>query len=214
MATRKYDRVMWDFNGTVLDDLDHCLRTANELLGKYGKPPLTKEEYREVFTFPITLYYERIGLPGEGEGYVKAAHEWVALYRAGEGSLSARPGVREAIKAIGSAGIVQSVLSATEAVMLKEQVAALGLTDAFDGIYGRGDIYASDKSGIARAFRESHPGERVLMVGDTLHDLETAKAGGFDCALVLGGHQSERVLSGAGCPVFPDFGGLLSWLGL
>ena len=210
---KHYDRVLWDFNGTLLDDLRLCMDSVNLLLERRGLPLLADEEaYRRVFGFPVQAYYARLGLPSEGEGYTVAAHEWIAAYRAGEHTVPLRQGSAHLLERLMAAGVPQGVLSATESGMLREQVAGLGIGTYFDCILGREDIYATDKSEIARAFRRAHPVERILMIGDTLHDVDTARAGGFDPVLVEGGHQGRETLLSAGCPVFPDFGALSAWL--
>ena len=56
----KYKTVIWDFNGTVLDDLDICIESVNTLLRARGIKELeSREEYRSVFGFPIIKYYEK-----------------------------------------------------------------------------------------------------------------------------------------------------------
>ncbi len=213
MLLHHYDRVLWDFNGTLLDDPAHCLRTMNAVLAAHHLPLMADvDAYREVFCFPVQVYYARLGLPGDGEGFVSAAHEWIDIYREGEGDISLRDGAEEVLRFIREAGVPQGVLSATEQTMLEEQVTALGIRHYFDALFGRGDIYATDKSDIAVRYAETHPGEHVLMIGDTIHDFATAEAGGFDCVLVEGGHQSRRVLESCGCPVAESFRALIDHL--
>ncbi len=213
MRLDRYDRILWDFNGTLLDDLAHCLNTMNRVLAAHRLPLLANlDAYREVFCFPVQVYYARLGLPGDGEGYIAAAHEWMDIYRAGEHDLPLRVGASEALDFICGAGVPQGILSATEERMLESQVATLGIGDYFDTLFGRSDIYATNKSDIAVRYAAEHPTHRVLMIGDTVHDYETALAGGFDCILLEGGHQSRRVLERAGCPVIKDFHALVTYL--
>ena len=213
MKLKSYQRILWDFNGTILDDMALCFSAINTMLATRGIPCLPDmEAYRGVFGFPVQTYYARVGLEGEGEGFIRDAHEWIALYHAGEKDLTARQGVEEALAFISSYGIPQSILSASETKMLMSQLEGLGLSHYFDKLYGRDDIYAADKSQMARRYRELHPDERVLMIGDTLHDYETAVAGGFDCVLILGGHQNRKTLEESGVPVLNDFEELIAYL--
>ncbi len=213
MRLHGYDRVLWDFNGTLLDDIAHSLRTMNRVLAAHDLPLLENADaYREIFCFPVQVYYARLGLPGEGEGFVAAAHEWMDIYREEEGELPLRRGAAEALDFLLTAHVPQGVLSATEQTMLAEQVRGLGIEHYFDALLGRGDIYASDKSDIAARYAVAHPTERVLMIGDTIHDFATAQAGNFDCILIAGGHQSRAVLAQCGCPVVEDFHDLVTYL--
>ncbi len=213
MRLDQYDRVLWDFNGTLYDDLALCMDCINTMLDRYDLPRLRDADaYREVFCFPVQRYYAQVGLPGEGNAFVKVAHEWLELYRAGEHTVPLRMGTCEALTAIGAFDVPQGVLSATEQRMLEEQIAYVGLAPYFDLVLGRNDIYAADKRQIAVRYAEMHPDERVLMIGDTVHDFETASAGGFDCILVEGGHQNRATLLTCGCPVVGSFEELVTYL--
>ena len=95
----KYDRVIWDFNGTILDDLRVSIDAADELLTNHGlKPMLTVEKYHEVFGFPIIDYYKRIGFDFSKVPYSVLAHEWVAIYLRRVKDAKIRAGVKEAIE--------------------------------------------------------------------------------------------------------------------
>jgi phosphoglycolate phosphatase len=213
MKLKTYHRILWDFNGTILDDMDLCLSCINTMLAARGIPCLADlDAYRKVFGFPVQIYYARVGLEGEGDGFVRDAHEWMALYRAKEKDLTVRKGAEDALAFISKLGVPQGILSATETSMLMSQLEGLGLSHYFDQLFGRDDIYAADKSQIAKRYRDMHPHERVLMIGDTLHDYETAVAGGFDCVLVLGGHQNRETLVESGVPVLENFEELIAYL--
>ena len=213
MRIREYDRILWDFNGTLLDDVALAVSSNNQLLARRGLPPIPSEDaYRELFCFPVADYYRVLGLESEGEAFIRVAHEWMKEYRAGEKDAPLRTGAVAALDAIRSAGIPQGILSATEEQQLEEQVTALGIRPYFDHLFGREDIYATDKSGIAARYRAEHPEERVLMIGDTIHDVETARAGDFSCVLVAGGHQSLSRLRSAGVEIFPDYPTLITYL--
>src|SRR5215471_1095283 len=60
--TMKYESVIWDWNGTLLDDVVLAVEIVNDLFQEHGVGRLTTEQYRELFDFPVTLYYERAGL--------------------------------------------------------------------------------------------------------------------------------------------------------
>jgi len=49
--------VFFDFNGTIIDDVDLCLNLLNEILRNQGKPVLDLDTYKHVFKFPIKDYY-------------------------------------------------------------------------------------------------------------------------------------------------------------
>ena len=200
-----YSAVIWDFNGTILDDVDTGIRAVNMLLSERGLPSVgSKEAYREVFGFPIKSYYERLGFDFSVESYEELAPKWVALYLELVKEASLYDGVREALSLVRSCGVRQILLSATERTMLCAQLDELSLENEFDEVLGLGNIHAHSKVELAREWVRNAPKGRLLLVGDTVHDLDTARAIGADCLLVCCGHQPYDKLAATGAPVYPD----------
>ena len=205
-----YEHIIWDFNGTILDDVDTGIASVNKLLADRGLPTVKdKEAYREVFGFPIIDYYRRLGFDFSVEPYEVIAPLWVEQYMINVRTARIFEDVDMAISFFSDRGIPQTLLSATEKEMLCGQLCQLGLTDAFCEILGREDIHAASKEGIARKWREAHHGERVLMIGDTDHDLQVARAIDADCALISRGHQSKEYLQGLGTCVYDNLSELI-----
>ena len=201
----RYDTLVWDFNGTLLDDVDLGIECANVMLSRRGLPTIPdRNRYFEIFGFPIEGYYRRLGFDFSREPYEVLAHEWIAEYRARERDVPLRAGAVELLAAVKAAGVPQAILSATESRMLREQLLDLGILGCFDEVVGRGDIYAPDKTALARRWAEERKPGRCLLVGDTEHDLACAKAAGFDCLLVRGGHTSDADLDRLDCRVVCD----------
>ncbi len=206
-----YDHIIWDFNGTVLDDVETGIRSVNKLLADRGLPIIeSKQRYREVFGFPIKNYYERLGFDFSKEPYEVIAPLWVEQYMINVKDAPMFEDTANAFLFFEERGIPQTLLSATELTMLCGQLLELGISEVFCEILGRGDIHAASKEGIAIAWRDGHPTDRVLMIGDTDHDLQVAKAINADCALISRGHQSEAYLKTLGAPVYPDLTSMLS----
>ena len=53
--------IIWDWNGTLLNDMELCVHTINEMLQKRNLHELSVDEYKEVFSFPVKDYYQKIG---------------------------------------------------------------------------------------------------------------------------------------------------------
>ncbi len=191
----KYNRIIWDFNGTLIDDVQTGIVTVNTLLAERGLPIVGGvEHYRSVFRFPIKEYYRSLGFDFERESYEELAPQWVKLYLENVKTASLYPDVRRALENIKARGIAQTVLSATELSMLESQLQSLKIREYFDDVFGLDNIRAGSKISLAHAWRSSHPDDSVLFIGDTDHDAETAKAIGADCILVCRGHQSKEYL--------------------
>ncbi len=200
----KYTAVIWDFNGTIADDIDLGIGAVNKMLAERGLPILsTREEYRAKLRFPIKDYYADLGFDFSKEPYEKLAHEWIALYNAGEKDVRACAGAPEAIRRISESGLEQIILSASELSMMENTLCRLGLYDCFNRIIGQDNIYASGKLGTARALADELSGNYV-MIGDTVHDFEAARELGADCILYSGGHAPYEKLAELGVPIVGD----------
>ncbi len=207
----KYTHIIWDFNGTILNDVHVGIKSVNTLLAKRGLKIIDSVDYyHEKFVFPIIEYYKNLGFDFNAESYDTLAHEWVAEYLKNSGEAFVYAGVTDTMRSLKEMGYKQIILSATEKSMLTKQIGELGISEYIDEVLGCGDIYAYGKTEIAASWKAENPTAVALMVGDTLHDSQTAAAVGFDCLLVCGGHQSRAVLEDAGVEVIENIGGLLT----
>lgn len=201
----KYTHIIWDFNGTVLDDLCVCIDSVNVLLEKRSIPKIDSvESYRRVFGFPIIKYYEKIGFDFSNEKFSDAAVEWVEEYMSRISTAVINKGVVDILNKIHKHNMKNILVSATELNMLKNQLSMLGISGLFDEVYGLDNIHAQNKIALAEFWRENNSTAKALLVGDTDHDFETASAIKADCVLYSGGHQSEERLLLLGCPVIGE----------
>lgn len=196
--------LLWDWNGTLLDDLDLCLSALNVLCARRGMRPVAIDEYREKFTFPVIEHYKAVGFDFSVEPFSVPAQEWVDLYTAGvwtETHLYS-PAV-DVLTRLHDLGLHQSVLSAYHQEMLVKVMRHFGVAGFFETLLGLGDHYAESKLDLGLAWLEqSHlDPATVLLIGDTLHDHEVAAAMGIGSVLIAQGHQSRRRLETAGVPV-------------
>ena len=205
MNWQGYTHILWDFNGTVYDDIGACLRSVNEMLAERGIPTLTEERYREVFDFPVKDYYARIGFDFSREPFEVLAPIWVEAYNRESRTCTIFDGVAQAMAHFRRLGLRQEILSATEEQMLGRQLSVLGLDRMVDGYFGTGTIHAGGKADLARAWRRAYPDARVLLIGDTTHDAHVASAMGADCILFDGGHMSRRRLEACGVRIISSF---------
>lgn len=202
---RKYTHILWDFNGTVYDDVEVCRQSTNKLLRDRGLPEMVSADvYREVFDFPVSSYYERVGFDFSREPFSVVAPQWVVEYEKRSCDCTLYPDVLETMRRFRAQGYHQEILSATEADMLEGQLRTLGLDKELDGWNGTGTIHAVSKESIAVAWRAAHPDARVLLIGDTTHDAKVAAAMGADCVLFDGGHMSRERLLVCGVPIIHE----------
>ena len=143
---------IWDFNGTLYDDVAAGVESINVMLRARGLRAFASfDEYRAIFDFPVENYYRAIGLDVHGEGYDALAHEWVALYLENSRTAGLRAGAAAVLDALAARGLPQLVLSASEQEMLLRQLHGLGIADRFTDVLGLDNIYAGSKAAIAAA---------------------------------------------------------------
>ena len=214
----KPELLIWDWNGTILDDTLVCRNIANIMLSERGIPTLPDmDAYRAVFGFPIKSYYEKMGyrFGPQDEPYEHVADEFIIWYDKLYRTALLRPGIVPFLDRLKGEGYRQVLLSATRYDQLVEQVAAFGdVGDRFERKLGLTDHYAFSKAALARDFieREGIPRERTLFIGDTDHDFEVSSAIGCPCVLLEGGPQSRARLEAMGVPVLPDLAALGDYL--
>lgn len=195
--------VIWDWNGTLFDDAKLCLEIINELLLEQGLPELTQARYRALFTFPMSHYYQKIGFDVGSSSFEKLARRFLDRYEARVTECELRTGASEALESISLNGVSQSILSAYQQESLIAIIASHGLDTLFEHIVGLEDIRGASKlaRGLSLVGELGHAADEVVLIGDTLHDLEVARAMGVKCLFVDGGHQLVAHLEAAGAPV-------------
>ncbi len=194
--------IIWDWNGTLLDDVQVGYDATNALLRAFDKPELKAlDDYRAAFGFPIERYYEHLGLGGAL--FTRAADVWMREYLRRDGKNTLRGDARAVLAAFQAAGCPQVILSASKRELLLRQIERFGIASYFDEVLGLSHIYATSKEGIGRAWleRSGVRAQDCVMLGDTTHDFEVATALGFDCILVENGHQRREALRSTGATV-------------
>lgn len=191
-----YDTVIWDCNGTLIDDLDHAVYSVNVQLVKRELPTLTVDTYRSIFGFPVEDYYRRVGFNLETESMADLSSEFFATYGPGLKDCLLHDGVIETLQQFKLIKVRQFVLSAMEEEILRSMIEHLGIDGYFIGVYGlahlEGDSKVSRGHDLLKGFN-IEPRE-ALLIGDTDHDAEVAEALHLSAALVSRGHQSYERL--------------------
>lgn len=200
------ETVVWDFNGTLIDDVAMIVDAVNVQLAQRGLPLLTVRRYRDVFRFPVEEYYRVIGLDPEAEPIAELSAEFHDLYLARLIGSALHDGIEEALSVFEEAGAQQFVLSAMEEGRLRRSVERLGIADRFTAVYGlahlEGDSKLTRGRDLVSDFRIAP--EKAILIGDTNHDADVARALGMTPILVANGHQSARRLRATGRRVLPD----------
>ncbi len=211
MLASKYRHIVWDWNGTLLDDVDIVVDVMNGLLSRRRLPLLDNVQYRELFCFPVRDYYSAVGLNLEVEPFPSLAEEWVAGFEGRWREARLHAEAKSVIGTLAAGGITHSVLSAGERTLVREQAEFFGVAHLFADLVGVADHHARGKVGAGQSWLATQPfsGREVLLVGDTDHDWEVGVALGVDVVLIDDGHQSRARLERCGVPVFDSLVDLL-----
>lgn len=215
-APNRYRHIIWDWNGTLLNDVALSVDVMDGMLRRRNLPPLDLARYHAVFDFPVRDYYQRLGLDASEESFRALSVEFIANYDSRRLTAPLHENCEALLAAVVARGMTQSILSAYRHETLCEIVEHFGLRRHFVRLNGLDNIYAHSKAelGLACLAELRLPAAQVLFVGDTLHDLEVANTMGVDCFLVSHGHHPESRLR-ARCPhVFSTLQALATALGI
>jgi phosphoglycolate phosphatase len=195
--------IIWDWNGTLLDDAEICREAINKMLKVRNLPELSLEKYRDVFTFPVIEYYKEVGFNFDIEEWEPVAMEFINLYLSALPSCGLTPFAAKALETFKLKGYRQAIISAMQHDALLKSVSALDISEYFDFIGGIGDHYGGGKIENARNYfnQAGLKPEMITLIGDTLHDSQVANELNCKCILVATGHQSYQRLSNSGLNV-------------
>ena len=191
-----YKHVIWDWNGTLLNDVDFCCKIINRILVENNLPVLSLKKYREIFTFPVQNYYQAAGLDFTKTSFEIMGKDFIDEYESKKLSCSLFDNAIDVLSGIQKQGIGQSVLSAYLHDNLVSILEHYKLTKYFDNIIGLDNIYAGSKThlGLSLVEKLNIPKDQILFIGDTLHDAEVAEAMGVKSILIANGHQEKNKL--------------------
>jgi phosphoglycolate phosphatase len=196
-----YCRLIWDWNGTLLDDAWLSVEVMSQLRQSRGLAPIDSGQYQELFGFPLQDYCVRLGFAAEDFPALSA--EFSQSYEARRLECGLQPGAAQVLGAAARVCLGQAVLSAYQQPFLTQIVGHYGLDSHFAAVAGLDNPYAEGKAARGQRLLAElgWAPEQVLLVGDTDHDWEVAQALGVDCALFPSGHQHPRRLRACGAPL-------------
>ena len=194
---KKYATIIWDFNGTIIDDVNASLGAVNDMLTKRSQPTIDLAKYRSAVDTPIWRFYETVFEDG-----TITPQEAVMEFDSGyEKHLQKNPlmeGIVEVLEHFKMLGVRQIIVSASHVDKVKARLSNLDIIDYFDAVLGRSDYMAEGKTYLAQAyFAENNlSAEQTVVVGDCVNDYDVAVSLGCDCILNTKGHQSRLEFEG------------------
>lgn len=187
--------LLLDWSGTLVDDLPPVIGATNFVLERFGRPPLSREEFRRHFRLPFTEFYAEF-LPEVPLAELDALfhQRFVEI----QDDVAPLPGLREFLDFCRAGGRRLFLLSSMRREHYEVQSAKLGLGHYFEHPY----VGVMDKRAKIGEILERHGLKRdqTAFVGDMIHDVETARHGGVMSIAVLTGYDSIEKLT----PARPD----------
>lgn len=192
----KYTHIIWDWNGTLLNDISASLASVNDMLALRGKPPMDIDFYKECIGVPIIKFYEK-AFDMEKEDYSVIIKQYNEGYLRHLCDCSLSSGAVEMLELFKEQGIKQAIVSSSNNEQVCRNVKKYGIFDYFDAVLGASDFYAGSKIERAAAYIGNNKNSKVLVIGDIEHDAEMASQLGADCVLLSSGHENRERLYGA-----------------
>lgn len=185
-----FRNLIFDWSGTLVDDMGPVIEATNAVLGKYGIAPYDREGFRRSFRLPYREFYEEL-LPGidleELEAHFRPAFDGA------KSLVTVLPFAREKLEWAKARGLRMFVLTSMDADAFAKQLKDFGMEDFFEKTYAG----VLDKRELIDQILDTHGlvKDETAFVGDMTHDIETARHGGISSIAVLTGYHHAEVLA-------------------
>lgn len=202
---KDYKYILWDWNGTIIDDVQVACSSVNDMLVKRDLPVITMEQYYSYIDTPIYKFYEHL-FDLNVVTFDIIAKEFNAGYKKHLQQQPLMPGINLVLDAMGEKGKQQVIVSASNKNQLLDNARKYCVLGYFNKVLAFDNFTAESKVSMAEAFVREYKicPENTVVIGDTLHDYQMAQAVGCDCILTTQGHQSRKELSRANHAVILD----------
>ena len=203
LKSAQYKHIIWDFNGTILNDAWLFVDIMNGILKMRNMRTITIKKYREIFGFPIENYYKKLGFDLDNQSFEESGLEFIKTYKKRRYEAKLYPLVHLLLSELLSINIHHSILSAGHQSLLDDLTAYYNIRKYFTFIDGLNNFHAKGKvdKGFEFINKTGLQTNEVILIGDTDHDLEVAQAIGTDCLLISHGHHSYSKLIKTKAPV-------------
>lgn len=200
-----FKNLIFDWSGTLVDDMGPVIEATNAVLEKYGVAPYDREGFRRSFRLPYHEFYEEL-LPGvelaELEAHFRPAFDQAVT------PVTVLPHAREKLEWAKRRGMRMFVLTSMDPTAFKRQLDDFDMSGFFEETYAG----VLDKRHLIEEILESHGlhKDETAFIGDMTHDIETARHGGISSIAVLTGYHHAEVLAAVRPDItVPDLGVLV-----
>lgn len=204
--------IIWDFNGTVLDDAAQAVEAVNDMLAARSLPPTDLETYKDTLVMPLDDYYKTVGI--HCDDIAQLSTEFRASSERHPELARIFGGVYTVIGFARERGIKNVLMSSLYHPHLVAEVERYGIGGLFDGVIGLPDRNLGSKYQNARNFIQSEGADAgsVLFIGDLESDAMMAKRLGAQCVLISNGHMSHARCAAASENTYDDIEKVIGYI--
>ena len=189
----KIEHIIWDWNGTLVDDGWLFVELINRVLKKRGLKEISLTDYRNKFCFPLEKYYQRLGFDFNVESYDIPSMEFIDLYDKNKYRPGLYSGAESLLKNICDMGVKNYLLSAQNESSLMELVNFYKIEHCFEDIRGTDNFHARGKDLVAKEILKNINSHNcVLFIGDTNMDIKISQKYGANSIGITFGHQAKN----------------------
>ena len=194
--------VIWDWNGTLADDLPTVVECVSASLAAIGEGPIVADDYRSFYTRPVRLFYQRLLERSVTDSEWRTMEETFHIcYREAARRVPLAMDAVAAIEAVAGAGNTQSILSMWWHDDLMAEVCRHGLEHYMVRVDGNTRDASETKERLLSIHLSAMATNGAVMIGDAIDDANAAAAVGIPCVLYDGGSHHRVELESAGVPV-------------
>lgn len=193
---KKYQHIIWDWNGTLLNDVAMSVGVINKMLANHSPIPLDVNRYKSVYGFPIPDYYKKIGIDFEKESFEALIQKFTAYYEDKVLECSLYKDAVTTLERFQLQGFQQYILTAARKTDVLQLLKHFDISHFFQAVEGVDNYKAEGKLQRGLQLMQVHqlPNAETVLIGDTIGDYKVATSMGIDCILIAAGHQSKKRL--------------------
>lgn len=201
--------VVWDWNGTLLNDFPIILKAANATLSQMDLAPISGDDYRDNYVRPVPRFYESLlGRSLSNEEFRVLDEGFYRAYRNAVAEAELTIDAHAAMDRLVAAGVSQSLLSMLKHPDLMQALDRHGLHGRFVHVDGlreahgpRKALHLSEHVNAVSAHLDIEDSSNWIVIGDSIDDAHAAKENGLLCVLVDGGSHHKHDLAATGAKV-------------
>lgn len=209
----KYTHIIWDWNGTLLDDVTAAVKSMNNLLTEYNMLPTNVKEYREMLEIPVINYYAKF-FDFNKIPFQVLADKWSKKYDEYLKEMNLMNGAQNVLEHLEKLGLSQMIVSSCKKDWIISCLEKFEIGDKFISVSGADNNLAESKIERAKHLLKTLNADpmKTLVIGDMTHDYEMALELHTDCVLIPDGQGSIESIIETGADIVEHITDIPDWI--